>query len=233
MQYHAAHRASLCWFITGRAHWLAWMVSYLFATSFGFAAEDAPSPLDASAPLAASDGEQTVDPLSTADQPVAAKRQIHQLIRQLGDPHFASRRSAAAELRQIGAEAFDQLHEATADPDPEIAASARYLLRRISVRWVQSSDSPTVRNSLRDYDRQPDNVRLRRVDDLSELANGEGVAGLCRIARFDRSPIVSRMAALAVIRPDEEADSPSRIDPSVVERELGGSSRVAAEWLRR
>jgi tetratricopeptide (TPR) repeat protein len=209
------------------------MVSCLVATSSGLAAEDAPSPLETTAPLTAPEGEQTVEPLSADDQPDAAKRQIQQLIRQLGDTHFATRRAAAAELRQIGAEAFDQLHEATTDSDLEIAASARYLLRRISVRWMQSTDSPAVRNLLRDYDRQPDNVRLRRVDDLSDLANGEGVAGLCRIARFDRSPIVSRMAALAIIRPEEEADSPSRIDPAVVERELGGSSRVAAEWLRR
>ena len=58
---------------------------------------------------------------------------------------------------------------------------------------------------LRDYDRQSDNTRLRRVQELARLAEGEGVAGLCRIARFDRSPLVSRTAALAIIRPDERA----------------------------
>jgi tetratricopeptide (TPR) repeat protein len=65
------------------------------------------------------------------------------------------------------------------------------------------------------------------------LADGAGVAALCRIARFDRSPVVSRMAALAIIRP-EKNDSPSpRVEPQVVEQELGDSSRVAADWLRR
>jgi tetratricopeptide (TPR) repeat protein len=205
----------------------------LLATGFAYAAENAPSALGKEPPLAPSDGKEAAEPLSTGDQSDSARKQIQELIRQLGDSRFAARRTAASELRQIGAEAFDQLHEATGDSDPEVAASARYLLRRIAVRWVQSTDSPGVRNLLRDYDRQPDNVRLRRVDDLAVMAEGEGVAGLCRIARFDRSPIVSRMAALAIIRAEKPADSRSRIDPEVVERELGGSSRVAADWLRR
>jgi tetratricopeptide (TPR) repeat protein len=41
------------------------------------------------------------------------------------------------------------------------------------------------------------------------------------------------MAALAIIRPEERSESVSHVDPKVVERELGGSSRVAADWLRR
>ena len=48
--------------------------------------------------------------------------------------------------------------------------------------------------------------------------------GLCRIARFDRSPIVSRTAALAIIRPEVLTATPSRIDPEVVEQELGAST---------
>jgi len=183
--------------------------------------------------LSASDGGQTAESLTTSDQPNDAREHIRRLIGQLGDPRFTARRAAATELRQIGAEAFDQLHEATGDSDPEVAASARYLLRRISVRWVRNTDSPGVRSLLRDYDRQPDNVRLRRVEALSRLADGEGVGGLCRIARFDRSPIVSRTAALAIIRPEEQTASPLHIDPEVVEHELAGSSRIAANWLRR
>jgi tetratricopeptide (TPR) repeat protein len=189
--------------------------------------------LQGSRPLAVADGDRSAESLSTTAQPAAANERIRQLIRQLGDPRYATRRAAANELRQIGAEAFDLLHEATGDSDPEVAASARYLLRRISVRWVQNDDSPNVRSLLRDYDRQPENIRLRRVDDLAELADADGVAGLCRIARFDRSPIVSRMAALAIIRPEDGEAATSQLDAMIVERELGSSSRAAAEWLRR
>ncbi len=197
------------------------------------AADDARAALKTPRPLATSRDSAAAQSLATADQNGAENDRIKQLIRQLGDPRYTARRTAANEIRGIGAEAFDLLHEATGDSDPEVAASARYLLRQISVRWVESDDSPAVRTLLRDYDRQPDNVRQRRVDGLAELADGDGVAGLCRIARFDRSPIVSRMAALAIIRPEEQSAARSPVDSEVVERELGGSSRAASDWLRR
>jgi tetratricopeptide (TPR) repeat protein len=221
---HRLFRRTVCSFASA--------ISCLLLTVQGFCAENASPTVKARPPLATHDA-QAAESLNTGQPPDDARKHIQQLIGQLGDPRYAARRAAAGELRQIGAEAFDQLHEASGHSDPEIAASARYLLRRISVRWVQSDDSPSVRSLLRDYDRQPANVRLRRVEALSTLAGGEGAAGLCRIARFDRSPIVSRMAALAIIRPEEGYDSTSHVDPQVFERELGGSSRVAADWLRR
>ena len=171
--------------------------------------------------------------LSAVNQPDSTKKHIDDLIRQLGNPRYTVRRAAASELRQIGPEAFDSLHAATDDADPEVAASARYLLRQIAVRWVQNDDSPAVRALLRDFDGRSDESRLSRVQDLARLSNGEGLAGLCRIARFDRSPLVSRRAALALIRPAEHSASPPQFDPEVIERELGGSTRQSAIWLRR
>jgi hypothetical protein len=158
---------------------------------------------------------------------------ITDLIRQLGHPRYTARRSAANQLRQIGPEAFDLLHAAASDPDPEVAASARYLLRQITVRWVRTDDPPGLRRLLLDYGNLGDETRTARVAMLARLDHGEGAAGLCRIARFDRSPLVSRQAALAVIRP--EADGPPRLplDPEVIEQELGSSTRVAAAWLRQ
>jgi tetratricopeptide (TPR) repeat protein len=196
-------------------------------------ADDAPQTLAAVPDIATSRDEPSVRALVTAEPPQAKKQHIEKLIRQLGDPRYTLRRAAATELRQIGPEAFDLLHAATSDSDPEVAASARYLLRQIAVRWVQSDDSPAVRSILRDYDRQSENVRLKRIQELARLADGEGAAGLCRVARFDRSPQVSRIAALAIIRPVERSAPTARIDPEVVERELGESTRVAAVWLRR
>ena len=94
----------------------------------------------------------------------ATNERIQALIRQLGHPRFTVRRSAASELRQIGAEAFDLLHAATDDSDPEVAASARYLLRQIAVRWVHSDDSAAVRALLRDYGQQRDELRVARLE---------------------------------------------------------------------
>jgi tetratricopeptide (TPR) repeat protein len=164
---------------------------------------------------------------------VASKERIAELIRQLGSPQFAVRRAAAIELRQIGAEAFDLLNAATDDADLEVAASARYLLRQITVRWVRSEDSATVRGLLHEYGDRPDATRLQHVETLARLSGGEGIAALCRIARYDRSPLVSRAAALEIIRPREDTTKRILLDPDTAARELGDSSRVAAAWLRQ
>jgi tetratricopeptide (TPR) repeat protein len=199
----------------------------------GGRADDQPSNVPATAGIAATQRSDAKPSLSSANQSATAKKHIDDLIRQLGNSRFTVRRAAASELRQIGPEAFDSLHAATDDADPEVAASARYLLRQITVRWVQNDDSPAVRALLRDFDGRSDESRLSRVQDLANLANGEGLAALCRIARFDRSPLVSRRAALAIIRPAEHAASTTPIDPEVIERELGDSTRESATWLRR
>ncbi|MEX0613286.1 MAG: hypothetical protein WD229_14295 [Pirellulales bacterium] len=209
---------------------LSWILA---ALTLGFVVHemvraDDPRPILAAAPRMAA-------PRPNADVAgqAASTQHIEELIRQLGDARYTTRRAAASELRQIGPEAFDLLHAATDDADPEVAASARYLLRQIAVRWVQNDDSAIVRALLRDFGDRSDEARLSRVQELAKLPNGEGLAGLCRIARFDRSPRVSRTAALAVIRPPEQSVEPASLDREVVERELGGSTRESAMWLRR
>lgn len=168
----------------------------------------------------------------TSGTAVSTER-IQKLIRQLGHPRYTVRRTAANELRQIGPEAFDLLHAASSDADPEVAASSRYLLRQITVRWVRSDDPPALRRLLIDYGDLGDETRSTRVLELALLPNGEGVAGLCRIARFDRSPLISRLAALAIIRPIDVDAKPAPVDSEMVEQELGPSTRVAATWFRQ
>src|SRR5262245_2162457 len=167
-----------------------------------------------------------------SDAAVSTER-INDLIRQLGSPRYTVRRTAANELRRIGPEAFDLLHDASSDADPEVAASARYLLRQITVRWVRSDDPPAVRRLLIDYGNLGEDSRSARVLQLARLNDNEGVAGLCRIARFDRSPLISRQAALAIIRSEDAEAEPVAVDSDVVELELGPSTRVAANWLRQ
>jgi tetratricopeptide (TPR) repeat protein len=194
------------------------LISLLMCRADSSAADDAPA-------------DTAVSPSTTPNESVT-KQKIEELIRQLGSPRYTERRAAANELRQIGAEAFDLLNAAMDNSDPEVAASAQYLLRQINVRWVQSEDSTAVRAILRDYGDQSDERRSGRVDRLATLADGEGVAALCRIARFDRSPLISRKAALAIIRPTEKTTDRPPIDPEMVAHELGASTRVAAVWLR-
>ncbi len=218
-----------CWLVM-------WGVIALFGClgtpSAGWA-DDQPAPSvrtdSASAPLETEAG--TAGP--STDRPDTSKSHIDALIRQLGSPRYSVRRTAASELRQIGPEAFDLLHAATDDADPEVAASSRYLLQQISVHWVASEDSSSVRRLLKDFGDQSDKVRLRRIDDLAKLAGGEGFAALCRIARYDRSPLLARVAALAVIRPDDARPPTTPADPDVITRELGESTRTTADWLRQ
>jgi tetratricopeptide (TPR) repeat protein len=172
-------------------------------------------------------------PAPQTDGANATNQRVRELIRQLGSPRYSARRTASSELRQIGAEAFDLLHAATDDADPEVAASARYLLRQISVRWVQNGDSAAIRALLRDFGDQRDETRISRVESLARQSNGEGLAALCRVARFDRSPVVSRLAALAVIRPNDRLGRKPHIDPEILNHELGTSARAASAWLRQ
>src|SRR5262249_8162007 len=105
---------------------------------------------------------------SRADQ-VASNSDVHirELIHQLGSTQFTVRREAASELQRIGSEAFDQLRVATDDSDPEIAASARYLMRQI-VHWTRAGDSVSVRRLLHDYGDMDENERKRRIGQLSD-----------------------------------------------------------------
>ena len=170
---------------------------------------------------------------SSADADRPSKEHIQQLIQDLGSSHYTARRAASTELRQIGSDAFDLLDAATDNADPEVAASANYLLRQIPVRWVGPDDHPLVRAQMRNYGQETEARRLRRVDDLDRLSNGKGIPALCRIARYDRSSLIARTAAMAIIRPAEKSSEQPQIDPAVVDRELGASMRPSAMWLRQ
>ena len=208
--------------MSGQIH-LGWAGRCFIATAFVLAGAGAPS-ATASPKDAAANSSQAAK---------AQQERIQKLIRELGSPHFAARRGAASELRQIGAEAFDSLHAATEDSDPEIAASANYLLRQIAVRWVQPDDPAAVRAFMRQYGQEAEAARLQCVEQLAELPRGGGVSALCRIARFDRSPVVSRTAALAIIRPKDSSSTRTPIDSAVVEQQLAASTRAAATWLHQ
>src|SRR6188768_1863451 len=140
---------------------------YLALLSFPRLRADEPSPAAAKADEAATTA------VSSKEAPADHAR-ISKLIKDLGSTHYATRRTAATELRQIGPEAFDLLHAATEDADPEIAASANYLLRQIAVRWVQPDDPLTVREVMQKYDKDNEATRLQHVEQLIGLANGAG-----------------------------------------------------------
>jgi tetratricopeptide (TPR) repeat protein len=178
---------------------------------------------------AAADG----DAAKAQNQAAGGDQRIAQLIAQLGDPDFAVRERAEAELARIGLDAFDPLNEATKSDDIEIALRAQYLVRSLSVRWFSDDDSLDVARLLKNYGDLPDAERKSRMESLAKLSDGEGVPALCRLARFEENPELSKRAALLVMEQTEPTDNKARQDLAKrIVASIGASKRPAAGWLR-
>jgi tetratricopeptide (TPR) repeat protein len=158
---------------------------------------------------------------------------IQSLIEQLGATQFARRERAQQELRHLGVAAFEALHEAQANPDVEIRKQAEYLLHAIRISWIQEEDAEEVQAILRKYRTEGYDERQERLDQLGELPQGQPLAALCRLARFETSDTLARRAALAIMQyaPDEQGITRELVI-ATVNRELGNSTRMAARWLR-
>lgn len=162
-----------------------------------------------------------------SDQP------IEQWIEMLGSEQYAARQRAEQALLRLGAEAFDQLKSVEDHADLEVATRAHYLLGQIKIQWVHAQDPVRIRKWMAHYDEFSESDRLRCIERMAAINNSSVLGALCRIARFDSSPLLSREAALEVIRielPNAEAQSGSIAEMMV--RELGRSNRCAVAWIR-
>jgi len=168
---------------------------------------------------------------------IATQSRVAGLIEQLGAPKYVLRQAAQQALRDEGLSAFDQLLQATADADPEVAAAARRLLETMTVRWTRGGDTQEVRLELQDFSAQTEAKRRVAIRNLADLDQQQGVSALCRIARFDVSERVAREAALLAM-PISTLDIPAQQYAAVAEAqqqlvaEFGPSSRPTGEWLR-
>lgn len=205
------------------------------------AAEAAPKPVAAGgSPAGKSPGGELLEgaaiaqtPRENSPQPESAEavnEQIARLIKQLGDPDYVVRQRAQAALAEMGFEAFDALMAASADPDLEIAARARYLVRLLSTQWVQPDDPPEVRRLLADYQSQAEQEKRRRIRLLATLPDGQGLGALLRVVRREQSEVLSKWAAIEWIR--QMPAGPARANAVAgIEAELGHSRRSAAQWV--
>lgn len=164
---------------------------------------------------------------------IELNRRIEQLIIQLGNDHYAARRQAQSELEQIGVAALDQLQVATLNPDPQIAAAARYMIRSSYVRWTGEGDPLVIRKLLEQYGTGDPTYRADRIDRLAKLPNDQGLSALLRIARFETSGNLSKRAAIAVIQAknveDEVTSNASRW--RTVSDSAGLGKNSASRWL--
>jgi len=188
------------------------------------------------APRAGGQDARTAADKPGSDKPAATVKdeaRLAALIQQLGAEDFTTRETAQAELAQLGLEAFDALHAAQNDNDPEISLRARYLVRSMSVRWFHESDSPEVVKILRGYGDLSDGERRNRMEQLAKLPERQGIAPLCRLARFETIDPLSKYAALKVMDAQDIADAAARQQlAKLIDEIVGNSKRPAADWLR-
>jgi tetratricopeptide (TPR) repeat protein len=169
----------------------------------------------------------------STDRPAADDARIADLIERLGAEEFNDRERAQNQLAELGLEAFDALHTAQNDNDPEISLRARHLVRSMNVRWFQDTDPPEAVKILRGYGDQPDDERKSRIDHLARLDNRQGIVPLCRLARFETVDVLSKGAALKVMEQEEIADAAARAELAhSITAIVGNSKRPAATWLR-
>jgi len=153
---------------------------------------------------------------------------IGRLIDQLGSEQYIERRRAEVKLVELGADAFDALQAAKRHSDLEIATRAEYLLHQIRIEWIRPNDPPSVRRVLGGYGKLSLLERQQRIEQLAALPKLAGWGALARIARFDSSQRLARLAALTIMMSPKQAPS-ERIDAVV--SEIGDSQRVAVVWL--
>ncbi len=161
------------------------------------------------------------------------KERVGVLILQLGDPNYTKRQSAKDELERIGVIALDQLHVASFHPDPQIATQARFIVRSNQFNWAWEFDSPKVREILNNYSAADVIEKSTYIDELANLERDDGLAALCRLARYETRGVFSKQAALHVLRSKPLAgQSPENRARRVISYLDGGES-VASNWIRQ
>ena len=180
-------------------------------------------------------------------QPQASQSnaRIGQLIEQLGDRDYFVRQRAEDELAKYSFEAFDALTAATTHADLEIAARAKHLLQVMRTRWVTPSDPPEVQKLLEDYESLDRQTKITRMHALAGLPEWQGIAALCRLIRYQYSPVLRKYGAIELLGVplpgrllslDEWADEPGDRPPdaklaALVREHLGSDSQPSARWV--
>lgn len=171
---------------------------------------------------------------SADDKPQpASAAQLKQLIEQLGAESYDLRVRAQNDLAKLGLDAFDALLAAQTHPTIEIQMRAKYLLRSIAVHWTEENDPAAVQTRMKDYHLLRDEDRKARIDGLASLDEPAVLAVLCRVARYEQSPVLSKWAALKAIQRKTVLDEANRKAlATAIDRIAGPSERPAVLWLR-
>jgi hypothetical protein len=177
-------------------------------------------------------------PASAADQPAAgaenSEAQIAMLIEQLGNDDFAVRQRAQTQLSRMGLDAFDALVVASQHHQViEVKMRAGYLVRGMTVRWFDESDPPEVARLLKSFGTQDDKERRSRIDRLGSMTDLASINALCRLARYEVNPVLSKHAALLIMQRDEPKTTELRTElAAAISKAIKDSKRPAVAWLQ-
>lgn len=157
---------------------------------------------------------------------------IQELIEQLGDNSYHRRQAAEWELERIGLPAFEQLREAChKHPNIQVAVAARYLVNSQKVMWWLETDRLSVRQVLRDYNDQPDTERMTTIQELADDGSSDALMALCRLARYESSEKLSKIAAISLM--EEITESPDRLlYLPAIQSAAEDSTRKSCVWLQ-
>ncbi len=128
------------------------------------------------------------------------EERIEKLIQLLADPSYSKRQNARSELERIGVVALDRLHAASFDADPQIASAARFIVRSNQFNWAWEYDSPKVREILNNFGAAETYEKSVYIDELARLERDEGLAALCRLARYETVGALAKKAAIHVLK---------------------------------
>lgn len=164
--------------------------------------------------------------------PTVTLDDVPALIEQLGSPRFADRRRAEEQLLRLGPEAYDLLEQAGDHADPEINERLAYIRLSLRIDWVRPDDPPSVVRVLHFYGGLQEEGRLDCIQQLAALPDGDGIAPLVRIARFDSKDVVAAWAALGVLEMDDDGLRDRGALARALQAEAGAGDRPPLQWLR-
>jgi tetratricopeptide (TPR) repeat protein len=168
---------------------------------------------------------------ATSEQEPPSPERINKLVRDLGNKDYYVRQRAQEELARLGFDAIEALDAASTDDDLEIASRAKYLLRLMRVEWTVAGDPKEVKDCLRNYENMDGDSRENRMQMLARLPDGKGVAALCRLVRFEKSPLLSKTAAAVLVFPNRTAEKPIPATIESIRKNLRLCKRPGAVWL--
>ncbi len=163
----------------------------------------------------------------------ASAEEIRALIQQLGAEDYFVRQEAQERLRGLGVAALDQLVEAAEQADLEVAARARFLLRKIRIQWHDPQDPEPIASWMNSYAEASVSRRMEIIRHLAFHYEGQGLAPLCRIVRFEADRGLASLAGVLALRYPCPGPKYRRLLAQTVEKNLNGCQRVAALWLQQ